>query len=181
MNFWHGLPTRQKVLAVVFILTLLIAAIQFYSSSEAPVSVTGAAGNGTSNFQPKGQVLPTPSLAVLRDPFAVPPGYAGNVKEQQQSLSSPALSPANKAASAPNFGTAGTFSGGKVAGNSSPNLSLTGIVGSGDSKSTIIRYGSDSRSYRMYDHVGPYEIVAIGDRSVTLAGSTGHKVLLLGE
>jgi hypothetical protein len=180
MKFWNGLPTRQKVLAVVFLLTLLVAGIQLYSSLEEPAPVTGAAAaNPNNNFQPQGQVLSTPTLAVLRDPFAVPSGYVGTVKDHPPSAASPASS-SNSAASAPQFGTSGTFSGAKKDA-ASPNLSLTGIVGSGDSKSTIIRYGSDSRSYRIHDQVGPYEIMAISDHSVTLAGSTGHKVLFLGE
>lgn len=183
MNFWNKLLTRQKILAVVFVLVLVVAGIQLYPSAEQSVNVTSAVGNQNGNFQPPAPVVPTPTLAVLRDPFAVPQGYAF-VKEQPPSpSSSPAPSADHYAAPAPNFGTTGTFTGATAGTNASasPMINLTGVVGSGDSKSIIIRYGSDSRSYRIHDQVGPYEIVAISDHSVTLAGSVGHKVLLLGE
>ncbi len=183
MNFWNKLPTRQKVLAVVLIGVLIIAGIQLYPAAEQSVNVTSEGGNPNSNFRPPAPVVPTPDRAVLRDPFAVPPGYAVTQQQQQPSPVSAPSFDHYAAAPAPNFGTTGTFTGAKAGANvsASPALSLTGVVGSGDSKSIIIRYGSDSRSYRIHDQVGPYEIVAISDHSVTLAGSAGHKVLLLGE
>jgi hypothetical protein len=182
MKFWNELPTRQKILAVAFLVVLIVAGVQFYPSIEPSVNVTGAGGSQNGNVQPPPLIVPQPVVAVRRDPFAVPPAYVTKEQQQSPSLSS-APSLAHNAAPAPNFGTTGTFTGAKAGANvsASPTISLTGVVDSGDSKSIIIRYGSDSRSYRIYDQVGPYEIVAISDHAVTLAGSAGHKVLLLGE
>jgi hypothetical protein len=189
MNFWNGLPTRQKILAVVFILTCVLAGISLYSSSDEPAG-TGTTSNSNGSLQPKAPISPTTAkspqpqaFAVLRDPFSVPQGYrtAAPTQQQAQQFLSPSSSSSANAAPAPNFATLGTFNGANTAAAAGPAMNLTGVVGAGSSKAIIIRSGSGSRSYRMHDQVGPYEIVDIGDRSVTLEGTTGQKVLFLGE
>jgi hypothetical protein len=132
-------------------------------------------------FQPKEQVVPVPTeakvpLAVLRDPFVLKSGVASlgpssgttRTVAVEQPLQGPSDGDARKT-------EAGTGQ------SSSPSLRLTGIVSAGDTKVSIITYGSASRSYHRQDYVGPYEIVAIDESSVTLRGPKGQKVLGLGK
>lgn len=56
---------------------------------------------------------------------------------------------------------------------------LTGLVTAGNSRSAIIQYGADSRSYRQGAFVGPYQVVAINDTSAILQGISGTIVLRL--
>lgn len=179
MNFWHELPSRQKILVIVFMSTLVVAVIQYHQSADQSVNLIGVSGQQDRQVQPSRQdpstaapFLPAQPLAARRDPFSVPPSYkiASQPEPQYPAVPSPHVDTTEN-------GTGPVVS----ASNTSSGLCLTGIVGSGTHKSTIIRYGSDSRSYSIHDKVGPYEIVVIGDDSVTLAGAAGHKVLLLGE
>jgi len=186
MNFWNGLPTRQKILAVVFLFTLVLAGVSLYLPSEELTTGNRPVGSSGS-LQPKESIPPLAAksaqpqafAAVLRDPFSVPQGYGTAVPAPQYPQSGDPSYSSNSSnyAPAPTFDTTGTFTGGNVG----STLKLTGVVGAGSNRAIIIRSGSASRSYHINDQVGSYEIVSIGDRSVTLEGETGQKVLRLGE
>lgn len=130
-------------------------------------------------FQPQQQVGPAEAtvqpLAVRRDPFVV--------KRSSASVGPPTKTTRTVAIEQPLQG-GDTGKTELVAGSGPtayPSLRLTGVVSAGDAKVGIITYGSVSRSYHRQDHVGPYEIVAIDESSVTLRGPEGQKVLELGQ
>lgn len=183
MTEWKKWGIGQKFFVIVLMMVLVYIGFHFYSGgADSAASVTSAAGP-VKPFQPKQQVMPDEAkaqpLAVLRDPFVVPRGAA--------SVGSPTgtrtvvREPSSQGASETGTGKTAADSAGRVAASDSPVLRLTGIVSAGDTKVSIIAYGSESRSYHRHEHVGPYEIVAIDERSVTLSGPKGQKVLLLGK
>jgi hypothetical protein len=109
-----------------------------------PAGQTGTAVQAGKPVMPKGY---QPQLAV-RDPFAVPPEYLVRTP-------------------------GGAAAGDKTLPKDAKPV-LTGVILAGNVGSAIIQYGTDSRSYRRGDFVGPYQVVAIGNQSVTLQGPEGR-------
>ncbi|MBP2662342.1 MAG: hypothetical protein H6Q71_290 [Firmicutes bacterium] len=108
-------------------------------------------------------VMDYPAPPVMRDPFAVP-------KEFQPVMSVPASSPPAR-----NTSVLSTVS----SQTAMPEITveLVGIVTGGGQRVAIIKKAGDSRSYQIKEYIGPYQLLAIGESSVTLWGTQGEKVL----
>ncbi|MBU2699128.1 hypothetical protein Ga0466249_000207 [Sporomusaceae bacterium BoRhaA] len=180
MTEWKQWGTRQKIFAVVLLIILVGTGFYFYSVSGESKTFVSSTAAPARTFPPKQQVGPAEAkvqpLAVRRDPFVVKRGAA--------SVGPPAETTRTVAVGQQPLQGGDTGKTELVAGRAPtayPSLRLTGIVSAGDAKVGIITYGSVSRSYHRQDHVGPYEIVAIDESSVTLRGPEGQKVLELGK
>ena len=57
---------------------------------------------------------------------------------------------------------------------------LTGVIVGEGSRVAILRQGTISRSYRVGESAGAYQIASIGDRSVTLASPGGTTIVTMG-
>ncbi|MBP2635089.1 MAG: hypothetical protein H6Q72_996 [Firmicutes bacterium] len=58
---------------------------------------------------------------------------------------------------------------------------LTGIVGDEKTQAAIIAYKGVSRSYRVGQTIGQYQLTAINEKAVNVVGPQGERVLLLGR
>ncbi|MCE5285450.1 MAG: type II secretion system protein M [Pelosinus sp.] len=58
---------------------------------------------------------------------------------------------------------------------------LVGIVEGAGKRLAIIQYGGDSRSYGIYERVGPYQVTSISSSSVILSGPAGRTVMAVGR
>lgn len=156
-------PTASSRWRLPFLLVILavLLGVLYYQHMPQTVPAPPAGAPPQTAGQPAGQpvaavqsgtpVMPKgyqPQLAV-RDPFAVPPEYL---------VRTPGAAAAPSDKNQPK--------------DAKPVL--TGVIVAGNVGSAIIQYGSDSRSYRRGDLVGPYQVVAIGNQSVTLQGPEGR-------
>ncbi|HWR29811.1 MAG TPA: hypothetical protein VN631_08240 [Negativicutes bacterium] len=57
---------------------------------------------------------------------------------------------------------------------------LTGVIAGEGARVAILRQGTISRSYRVGESAGAYQIASIGDRSVTLASPDGTTIVTMG-
>lgn len=58
---------------------------------------------------------------------------------------------------------------------------LVGIVEGAGKRVAIIQYGGESRSYGIYERIGPYQVTSISSSSVILSGPAGRTVLAVGR
>ena len=118
-------------------------------------------------------VNPVPSARdrkPLRDPFAAPPEFRPTAVDVTEKPISPGLTRA--------YGVAAAGSG--VAATGHPVLPvLHGIAGSGGQWAAVLQVGAESRSCRLGERAGPYEVTAITRDSVTLSGPDGTVVLAM--
>jgi len=169
---------KKHVAAVAFGGLLLAGAVIFYVNSA--VSAPPAVGKAQSAVPAKAPanvavVRPVPQkrdLGALRDPFAAPPEF------RQE----PAVSGQPQAVAAgPVPGAAGMVAAAKPelrTQKTAPPM-LQGIASSGDQRMAVLQLGSESRSYRLLERAGPYEVIAIEQDSVTLSGPDGKTVLAM--
>lgn len=99
----------------------------------------------------------------LRDPFRVPSEFQNRQTVARSGEKSPAgLPPEMPAPAAPEI-----------------PLELVGIVSGKQLQVAIINQAGVSRSYQIKEAVGPYQLLAIEEGAVILAGPQGKKVLTL--
>jgi hypothetical protein len=169
----------SKNLAVVVIAALLLAGttilyLNTFSPAAAPPSLQPAHPLQITGLPAKPTVLKGYAQeATMRDPFALP------LELQQTAI------PRGPAPGAGGLGSGGA--GGYVASarESAPLLptlpKLSGVVSTGNFRMAVLQYGTESRSYRVNEHIGPYELIAVSDDSVTLSGPEGKIVLTVGR
>jgi hypothetical protein len=107
------------------------------------------------------------------DPFAVPSEYQQPAPADKNTL--PERPPANPS------GASAKEIAHYSEGQQDVRPVLVGVVSGNDTYRAIIQYGADSRSYRVSESVGPYQLVAISDDAVTLSGPGGKLALTLGR
>lgn len=74
-----------------------------------------------------------------------------------------------------------TAKNGQAAGQTGGTPQLSGIIGGGGNRVAIIRFSGMSRSYRVGESLGAYQILEIGPDSVTLTGPGGSTLLTMGR
>ncbi|CQR71251.1 hypothetical protein SOV_16140 [Sporomusa ovata DSM 2662] len=161
---------RQPSSQLLIICCLLVAALGYFFWSPGLVASSGSYSDTAQQDSVSQETLQPvtgySALPVMRDPFAVP-------QEFGQVAPIPALSPPDKNyPSVPHTG---------LPPSAIPEISLelVGIVSGGGQKVAIIKSAGKSGSYQIRDYLGPYQLLAVGERSVTLGGPQGKKVLLL--
>jgi len=169
---------KKHVAAVAFGGLLLAGAVIFYVNSavSAPAAVSkahsAAAANVPANVPAVRPVPGKRDLGALRDPFAAPPEF-----RQESAVNGQP----NAAAAGPVYSVAAPAGGDKNglrAAKAAPPV-LQGIASSGDQRMAVLQLGSASRSYRLLERAGPYEVIAIEQDSVTLSGPDGKTVLAM--
>lgn len=157
-EYFSGVNAKKRILAVLLVLTLITVALVYRGVPETALAPADTASMIDVSQVASQPVMPKgyqPNLT-LRDPFAIPPEY------RTPTPAGPAVN----------------------IGPTQPKETLpvvTGIVMTNSAGSAIIQYGSDSRSYRLGDFVGPYQIVSINARLVVLQGPSGRLILSLGR
>ncbi|WP_371371389.1 hypothetical protein [Sporomusa aerivorans] len=111
---------------------------------------------------PRGYGIP----ATVRDVFAIPTEF------RPVFAALPAAAPERK-------NTADILSSGQAAEPPAIPLVLVGIISGGGQKVAIIKYAGGSRSYRINDFIGPYQLIAIESAATVLLGPKGRSTLLL--
>ena len=161
--FLAQFTTKQRLAALVAIGAIIAGAAYYVTlpqTAVAPPPGTTAPGSVTVKpVMPKGY---QPGVA-LRDPFALP--------ETQQPVSAAQPTGAIAPASSPQPGNKAQAA----------RPVLTGVVAGGSAKAAIIRYGGESRSYQVNEFIGPYQLLAVYEDSVTLWGPDGKLVLTVGK
>lgn len=141
---------------------LFLVGILFYLQSTSPTTPsatpppraphTTAASTATNKSVMPNGYIPNKTI---RDPFAVP-----NTSAKR---SGPATSQNSRF---PIYGRMGL-------------PVLTGIVNTDNYRVAILEYDGKSRYHRLQDKIGPYQLIAIGEKSVTLYSANGRQVLPL--
>jgi len=176
---------KKHVAAVMLGGLLLAGAVLFFAqrllSGSPDVSVAASKGKAAetivvSAVSPAAQVR---EPKVLRDPFAAPgenPAIRGAVSAPGGTVDGtgkPMMSGLKGASGA-------ALVGNGVGAVGQPVLPvLQGIAGSGGQWAAVLRVGAESRSYRLGERAGPYEVVEITRDAVTLAGPDGTAVLAM--
>ncbi len=116
---------------------------------------------------------------VLRDPFAAPGEGRAN------GAAAAAENPAIRGAVSPPGGAVDETGKPMTAGLKGVSAGrpvlpvLQGIAGSSGQWAAVLQIGVESRSYRLGERAGPYEVMAITRDSVTLSGPDGTTVLAM--
>lgn len=161
---------RQHSAQLLIICCLLVAALGYFFWAPGLNAFSGSYSD-TSQQDIISQELLQPvtgysALPVMRDPFAVP-------QEFEQVVPVPASSPtAKNYPSVPHNGL-------PPSAISEISLELVGVVSGGGQKVAIIKSAGKSGSYQIKDYLGPYQLLAVRENSVTLGGPQGEKVLIL--
>ncbi|TWH48309.1 hypothetical protein [Sporomusa sp. KB1] len=165
---------RQHSAQLLIICCLLVAALGYFFWSPGLIAFSGSYSDSysdTSQQDSVSQAMLQPvtgysALPVMRDPFAVPQEFA-------QVAPVPALPPPAK-----NYPS---ISNNVLPPSAIPesSLELVGVVSGGGQKVAIIKSAGKSGSYQIKDYLGPYQLLAVGERAVTLWGPKGEKVLIL--
>lgn len=161
---------RQHSARLLIICCLLVAALGYFFWSPGLIAFSGSY-SATSQQDSVSQEMLQPvmsysALPVMRDPFAVP-------REFEQVAPVPASSPpAKNYPSVPNNGL-------PPSAIKEISLELVGVVSGGGQKVAIIKSAGKSGSYQIKDYLGPYQLLAVRESSVTLGGPQGEKVLIL--
>ncbi|MDR3559850.1 MAG: hypothetical protein P4N59_00220 [Negativicutes bacterium] len=155
--------SRRSLLTVLT--ALVLASGMYYNMphvSLAPADSPPPADNGA--FPAKSSFTQYQPDLPARDPFAIPAEFLPKAAVDTTNWSAPATP------------TAPVI----IRPKEVPPV-LTGVIVAGNSKSAILQYGADSRSYQKGDFVGPYQISAINQNSVTLRGPNGTIVVSIGR
>ena len=164
-GFINKFTSKQRLTAMVVFGVVLVGLFYYNDSSEVAVApplvkqgipVASAGGPKIPQGYEPGQIV--------RDPFAIP-------KEFEPAK--PHIS-ANGVPSDP--GAAG-----RIGAGSSAIPTVNGIVGGDGRWMAVIQYGAESRSYKVQDYVGPYQVTAITSNTVTISGPGGRSVLMVGK
>ncbi len=168
----RNIKIDNKNVAVVVIGGLLLAGtvilyFKLFSSAAAPVAPLPARPAQITGLPSQPTALKGYAQGeTMRDPFALPPELQQATPAMPRSLGS------------------GGGSSGYTAPvhESSPMLpQLNGVVSAGATRMAVLQYGAESRSYRVHERIGPYELTAVSDNSVTLLGPSGKIVLAVGR
>ncbi|WP_094604669.1 hypothetical protein SPSIL_021020 [Sporomusa silvacetica DSM 10669] len=164
------LNLRQYSARLLIICCLLVAALGYFFWSPGLTAFSGSySDTSQQDIVPQEMLQPVmgySALPVMRDPFAVP-------QEFQQVAPVPVSSPpAKNYPSVPNN---------VLPSSAIPEISLelVGVVSGGGQKVAIIKSAGNSGSYQLKDYLGPYQLLSVGEKSVTLWGPQGEKVLIL--
>lgn len=165
---------RQRLRNAQILLTccLVAAASGYVFLMPGQAAFTGSSLDNSSqniiSHEPARPVAPRGyvSVSAVRDPFAVP-------EEFLPATPVPVTPP-----------PANNYSNGQSQVAQPPKmqempLTLIGIVSGGGQKVAIIRSDGGSRSYQPEEYIGPYQLIAVGESSVTLWGPRDKKVLTL--
>ncbi len=166
--------TLRQRLAIILLFCMLVLGIGYYFFRETgagpvanlPNSQAVVDNISVKPAMPKGY---QPEFAV-RDPFLAPPEY----RQPDNGANKNILSAEN---------TPSTVKAKPHSSSKQPNarLSLDGVVGGGNARVAIIRYGGNSRSYQIGDFIGPYRLTAVDEDSATLWGPDDKLVLIVGR
>ena len=157
---FDALSSRRWLLVIMVGAAVFAGVLYYRGLSDMSLTPVGAPTPIAGPVLPGKPVMPRgyqPEVAV-RDPFAVPPEFRPKT-----------------AAPVP------AATGERQLRQKEMLPVLNGVIMAGNIGSAIIQYGADSRSYRRGDFVGPYQIVAINDQSVTLQGPEGRVSLSVGR
>ena len=161
--FINKFTPKQRLTAMVVFGVVLVGLFYYNDSPEVAVAPSPVKQGipVASGAQPKIPQGYEPGQ-IVRDPFAKP-------KEFEPA--NPHI-PASGAPSDP--GTAGRIGAGAIP-------TVNGIVGGDGRWMAIIQYGTESRSYKVKDYVGAYQVTAITADTVTVWGPSGRSVLMVGK
>jgi len=171
---WTNLNSRQRMLVIIAIGTVFFGAIYFITSAQF-VDQPDIAQNSVPN---KNAAQAPPVMpqgyqpdSTLRDPFAVASAY-------QKVAGPPTGTLAKDIGTKPD--SSGPANSQAIAGKEEKPV-LTGVVDGNGKRLAIIEYKSESRFYKAQDYVGPYQLLAVYEDSVTLWGPGGNLALTLGR
>lgn len=164
-GFINKFTPRQRLTAMV-VFGVVLVGLFYYNDSPEVVMAPPPVKQGVPVASGGGPKIPQgyEPGQIVRDPFAMP-------KEFEPA--NPHI-PASGAPSDP--GTAG-----RIGAGSSAIPTVNGIVGGDGRWMAIIQYGAESRSYKVQDYVGPYQVTAITSDTVTVWGPGGRSVLMVGK
>ena len=163
------LSLRQHSTRLLISGCLLVVVLGYFLWSPGLAAISGSVPDNAQNrvisHEVAQPVMDYSVPPVMRDPFAVP-------KEFQPVASVPASPSARN-----NTSVLSTVS----SQTAMPEITveLVGIVTGGGQRVAIIKKAGASRSYQIKEYIGPYQLLAIGESSVTLWGTQGEKVLTL--
>lgn len=161
---------RQHNARLLIICCLLVAALGYFFWAPGLIASSGSYSAPSLQDSVSQEMLqPVTGYSAppaMRDPFAVPHEFG------QVTPVSASPPPAKNYPSALNNG---------VPPSAIPesSLELVGVVSGSGQKVAIIKRAGKSGSYQIKDYLGPYQLLAVGESSVTLRGPQGEKVLLL--
>jgi hypothetical protein len=190
MSKYNSSSPREKMMVLALAGTIAVGGTYWLTVLYDTSNTKGNPPSSTTVAKPQ-PAKPTQQLALAqetgtRNPFLPPSEF------QLDSSAMPPIQKVNQPGSTPPFkpikdytdldrrlleGT-GKKQDSKVQ-NGRPGL--VGIVEGADKRIAIIQYGGNSRSYGIYERIGPYQITSISSSSVILSGPAGRTVLAVGR
>lgn len=168
--FWTTLPPQRRVVAVCAAAITGLSAYSLWLASEAAVVIEPnrtterktLAVQVSPSYMPEGYRTET----IVRDPFTPP--QTGQKSDRDKPVM------ADRA--------------GLPLGKNTPRAAqmlqqpvLTGIIAGETSRVAILEYKGQSDLYRLQDMLGPYQLLAVSERSVVLNSPDGQLTLTLGR
>lgn len=175
----HGMDGKKKRLLILILFGVAAVAATLLlteSSVPAPQPVTKAPSQGAPAAGQPGASAPIAAASVPGSPV-MPKGAAGNGQTMRDIFSPPA----GYVAPLPGTGTTAGGPGGPAFSAAGMPPVLTGVIMGDSTRVAILRQGTISRSYRIGESAGSYQVVAIDARSVTLEGPSGTINLTMGK
>ncbi|MBP2639060.1 MAG: hypothetical protein H6Q66_11 [Firmicutes bacterium] len=165
---------KKHVAAVAFGGLLLAGAVIFYVNSavSAPPAVSKVQSAAPAKAPAVRPVPEKREAKEMRDPFAAPAEF-----RQESAVNGQAQAAAAGSVSGVAAPVAADANGLRAAKAALPVLQ--GIAASGGQRMAVLQVGGQSRSYRLLERAGPYEVIAIEKDSVTLSGPDGKTVLAM--
>lgn len=165
---------KKHVAAVAFGGLLLAGAVIFYVNSavSAPPAVSKAPSAAPAKAPTARPIPEKRDGEVMRDPFAAPPEFRQATVDGKPQTA--AARPVSDAAAVPAVGERNGLRTAKAA-----RPVLQGIAARGGQRIAVLQVGGQSRSCRLLERAGPYEVIAIEKDSVTLSGQDGQTVLAM--
>lgn len=161
---------------ILFVGIILIAAIFIMNLSDATPASSQVRQELTKQEKAKPQFhegpIDLPPRGANRDLFAAPPEIAAAQVDKLPSSLLPAKIQEQMA-------VASKIQENRPAKEDMPIL--TGIIGDEKTQTAIISYKGVSRSYRIGQTIGQYQLSAINEKTVNVVGPQGERVLLLGR
>ena len=176
LKTWEELVIEKKHVAAVALGGLLLAGAVIFFANDAVNAPTPAAQNQAVVTVDAPVARPAPKKSaggVMRDPFAAP-------AEFRQAVSADGRQDTGTAVPSSYSGGAGFKDSGKF--QPSKPLALPVFQGaaiSGDQRMAVLQMGEQSRSYRLGEKAGAFEVIGIEKDSITLSGPDGKVVLAM--
>lgn len=169
---FSSLPPDKRRLVVICSVGLLLIGIVFgLDSSEEqtanPPAVPKAVVPNQQSAQTAMPQIIQPPDGKVRDPFAPPPGF--EYKKPEPPSPTGVTGPLPPSPELPKESVTEVLP------------TLNGIITGGGEKVAILSHNGISRSYQAGQVVGAYEIIAIRDKSVTVEGPEGQRILTIGR